>query len=926
LLPIQQWYFQLSPEAISHYNQSVLLGIDKNIPGSLLAAAFKQLSGHHDALRFVYRQVAGQWEQAYGTKDIVLEVEDLQSCNEASLKQTITDCANNWQRSLDITKGELVRAIWMQTPVFESHNRLLIVVHHLAMDGVSWRILLEDLQLLLNGWRQGQTVNLGKKTCSYRQWYEGLASYAQRRWLLSQSAYWERVVLNRSKLPVDIAYEGRSTAGDMHHITVKLEAGQTRLLLQEVPPVYHTEVNDLLLAALGTTLAEWCGQDNVIIGLEGHGRENSVTGFDSSRTIGWFTSMYAVMLNLEGATEATDIIKTVKEQLRQIPDKGIGYGVLKYINRLSTLQGNDPWEIVFNYLGQSDNIVSGHSILTGAGESAGIPISLLTPVTDKIQVNSRVTGKELVMRWSYSSRHFHADTIAQLANRYIHNLVQLIDHCVAVNKLPIGTPSDYGLTTALTYRELDDFLAAPIGGKQRKEVMETMCRLSGLQEGLLFHGLYDNNSGAYIDQTIAEIQELKVNCFIDTWNQLLQRHSILRTAFYHDIGRMPVQVVYRDVKMPVEILDYRHLNDQEQELQVRAFEQADLCKGLDLKTPPLMRLSLIQLKDDRYRMIWTHHHLITDGWSGPILMEEFLQVYDKLLLNEVLQETPEDRYEDYIRYIEKRDKEQEENYWRKYLQGLQQATLLPFIATGSDRTREVAAYQAAVLDIDEHITKQIRAYAKQFQITVNTIMQGVWAWLLHRYTGNANVVYGVTVSGRPEDLPETERRVGLYINTIPLHSVLNEEQDVVSWLQAMHQQQWQSREYQYTSLSAIQAWTGIKGELFDTMMLFQNYPVSRLISQRAWQLQIAHIQVQEQTTNYPLSIRIAETEKITIHFIYKEKLLEKSFVLQLSAHFRQVLYMIIQQPDAKVKQLNTDQEHELTVKKPEILKEDLFDL
>ncbi len=159
--------------------------------------------------------------------------------------------------------------------------------------------------------------------------------------------------------------------------------------------------------------------------------------------------------------------------------------------------------------------------------------------------------------------------------------MQLIDHCVAVSKLPaVCTPSDYGLTTALTHRELDDFMAAPIAGKQRKELMETMCRLSGLQEGLLFHGLYDNNSGAYIDQTIAEIKELQVTCFIETWNHLIQRHSILRSAFYHDIGRVPVQVVYRQVKMPVEILDYRYMNDEEQALRVQAFEQADLCKAI----------------------------------------------------------------------------------------------------------------------------------------------------------------------------------------------------------------------------------------------------------------------------------------------------------------------------------------------------------
>ncbi len=177
----------------------------------------------------------------------------------------------------------------MQTPAFETNNRLLIVVHHLAIDGVSWRILLEDLQLLLNGWNKGQTVDLGKKTSSYRQWYEGLTGYAQSKRLVSQAAYWEQIALNRCKLPVDKEYEERLSTADMEFISVKLDAGKTRLLLQEVSLVYHTDVNDLLLAALATSLAGYFSQPKVTIGLEGHGRENTLVGLDSSRTVGWFT-------------------------------------------------------------------------------------------------------------------------------------------------------------------------------------------------------------------------------------------------------------------------------------------------------------------------------------------------------------------------------------------------------------------------------------------------------------------------------------------------------------------------------------------------------------------------------------------------------------------------------------------------------------
>jgi amino acid adenylation domain-containing protein/non-ribosomal peptide synthase protein (TIGR01720 family) len=902
LLPVQQWYFEQQADAISHYNQSVLLGIDKNISAEVLSSAIKQLSVHHDALRFSYSQTAKDYEQWYGTKEATLQVEDMATCSAVSIRQTITSCADKWQRSLDITKGELVRAVLMQTPEFESHNRLLIVIHHLAVDGVSWRILLEDLKLLISQLQQDQPVNLGKKTSSYRQWYEGLANYAQRKSLLSQTLYWQQVAAANYLLPVDRSFEGILHPGDMQHVNVKLDARQTHLLLQEVPAIYHTEVNDLLLAALAATLAQWSRRYKVLIGLEGHGRENIAPGLDTSRTVGWFTAMYPVLLDIEGITDPTALIKTVKEQLRQIPGKGIGYGILKYINRVAALQGRDPWELIFNYLGQADNVVSGDSVLTATGESAGMPVGEQTKVPEKLQIDCIVKGGELVMRWSYSAKHYVAFTIEQVAKSYITQLAQLIAHCMTIDRAnTVYTPSDFGLTTALTYQELDHFLATPIGGKPRKEMVETMYRLSALQEGLLFHGLYDPQ--AYINQAIAEISNLDTTSFIKSWNCLLQRHSILRSSFHHDVCNIPVQVVYHTIEMPVEILDYRQLDDHEQALRLEEYQKADMLRGIDFEAAPLMRITLIQMKEDRYRMIWTLHHLILDGWSVSVLVGEFLQAYEASLAGKVLLCEEEDRFEDFIRFIEKRDKEQEEEYWKNYLQGLTQGTLLPFATTHTHRTRNVATYQEEVLKIDPDTTLQIQAFAQQHRITVNTIMQGVWAWLLHSYTGSDHVAFGITVSGRPETLPGMENRIGMYINTIPLHATWQQGQSVVEWLQTIQQQQWQSREYQYTSLSDIQTWTGLKGDLFDSQLAFQNYPLSKVVSSQKWQLQVEGMNVQEQTTNYPLSIRIAEEEKITIQFIYKNDVLDTAYVKKIKGHFHFVLQQIMANTTAGLEQI-----------------------
>ena len=347
--------------------------------------------------------------------------------------------------------------VWLHMPEREAANRLLIIIHHLAVDGVSWRILLEDLEQLLSGVMEGQQVSLGAKSSSYRQWHAAIAQYSHSQKLQAQKAYWENVVNSYQPLPEDKAYTKEVQVKDMRHYQVRLKAEQTRALLQEVAKVYHTEINDLLLSALSSALCSWSGADQVVIGLEGHGREAVSHEIDSSRTVGWFTSLYPVELPCN--THADKQIKGVKEALRGIPDKGLGYGVLKYLEKVKELQGKDPWDVLFNYLGQLDTAVSSGRWLSAAGEAGGKGISDEQAVLSKLSVNSYITGGELVVDWGYSSRHYDQETVIKLAEDYINHLTKLIAHCIAQGKTgAVPTPSDYGLGAEISYQELDSFL------------------------------------------------------------------------------------------------------------------------------------------------------------------------------------------------------------------------------------------------------------------------------------------------------------------------------------------------------------------------------------------------------------------------------------------------------------------------------------
>ncbi|MGY0034986.1 condensation domain-containing protein [Pedobacter sp. NJ-S-72] len=445
----------------------------------------------------------------------------------------------------------------------------------------------------------------------------------------------------------------------------------------------------------------------------------------------------------------------------------------------------------------------------------------------------------------------------------------------------------------ITVAELDEFLAQTVNGSPRKDQIEGLARLSGLQEGMLFHGLYDGQAGTYIQQFYCTLENLDENKFVKSWQNLISQHSILRSGFYHDVFSIPVQCIYKEAEMPVTRLDYGHLSSTEQENAIRDFEASDRLRGFDFTVLPLMRLCLIRLRDDYYHMIWSYIIIFfLDGWSLPIILEELLRAYESQVTETALTVLPHARYDDYIRYIYRKDKDLASSYWRKYMEGVSEGTLLSFISVAADRNKGKGVYKKEKLQLDSAFTAALMQFTHRNHITLNTLMQGVWAYLLHRYTGKSEVTYGVIVSGRPEDLPGVERGVGMYINTLPLHTAVDEDQSLTGWLQALQMNQLESREHQYTTLNEIQRLSEISGDIFDSLLVFENYPVSKVLNEQPWALRLENIGLHEHT-NYPFNIVILATDTIQIDFGYNSSLLAPEYAASISAHFEQVLQQFI---------------------------------
>lgn len=458
LTPIQRWFFEQELLDAHHWNQAILFKTSKFLNPALLEQALHHLLLHHDALRMRFRKQQAGLEQFIADADLNLPFvrEDISSLTKVEQVAAIEARATKLQASLDLANSPLVRMAFFD--LGNGTGRLLIIIHHLVIDGVSWRILLEDLQTVYQQLLRGETVALPAKTTSFKHWAEELVAYAQS---AAAEDYWLSERGKVAPLPRDYPQaKCINTVASSSVVSMVLGTDDTKALLQEVPATYHTQINDVLLAALVQTFTCWTGSDSLLLDLEGHGREEIIDGVDISRTVGWFTTVFPVLLQLPNSSHPEEVLKSVKEQLRRIPNKGIGYGLLRYLTDSDIarkLQKLPPAMVSFNYLGQLDQTGAESALLQLAQESIGSNYSPRDNRSYLIEIDASLFDGQLHVEWTYSQNVHHRDTIELLAQNFIQALQLLIAHCQTADGNNY-TPSDFP-DEDLSAEDLDTILA-----------------------------------------------------------------------------------------------------------------------------------------------------------------------------------------------------------------------------------------------------------------------------------------------------------------------------------------------------------------------------------------------------------------------------------------------------------------------------------
>ncbi|RZU53268.1 non-ribosomal peptide synthase protein (TIGR01720 family)/amino acid adenylation domain-containing protein [Krasilnikovia cinnamomea] len=899
--PIMHWLAERTTE-IRGFHQSMVVQVPAGATESLLTGALQVLLDHHDALRMqVVPASDGQGfdltvrEPGDVRADGCLARVDISGWTERARQVGEETAARAAVDRLAPESGVMLQAVWFTDG--PEAGRLLLVVNHMAVDGVSWRILMPDLRSAYEALARGEDPVLPPVGTSLRQWSERLVEEASAPRRVQEADYWSSLLPDRQPVigrrPID---PQRDRTRDLASVTVELPVDVSRVILTTAPATFRARINDVLLAALGLATAKWLGSRDetgpIVVDVEGHGREDILPGVDLSRTVGWFTTVFPVVLDL-AAADWTAVragepvvgraVRTVREKLRGLPDNGIGYGILRYLDgpARSRMPRGPQAAIGFNYLGRFGTpgnadwspASRGGEVLSGSFDPA-------TPVVHPLAVTAVTLdgedGPRILTECSFLPEVLTADEVREFTDAWSDALTGLAKH---VSQTGVGgcTPSDFPLVD-VTINDIERLEDAFPG-------LEAVLPLSPLQEGLLFHALYDENGrDVYTVQLTCTLTgDLEPERLRAAMNALIRRHGALRARFVHTGLARPVQVIAPAADgLPWDYQDVRSLDPGQREEHFSTICAAERATRFDTSREVMVRCVLVRTADEEHRLLVTSHHLIFDGWSSRIMVRDLLALYAANGTASAL--PPAAPYSDFLAWLHEQDHDAATAAWRTALAGLTGPTLVAGPRAAS------AATPADRIDLaltTEESARLIR-FARSCGLTLNTVFQGAWALLLSHLTGIDDVVFGATVAGRPPEVPRADEMVGLFINTLPVRARIDRSRPGNTFLTDLQDRQAELMEFSYVGLGQLQALSGL-ATLFDTIVVFENYPGGGTEQDDdSSTIRLSGLDGYD-VTDYALALVVMPGEHIDLRLDYRSDAVTKSLAASILHRLRHLL-------------------------------------
>ncbi|CQD13135.1 linear gramicidin synthetase subunit D [Mycobacterium lentiflavum] len=870
--PIIRW-LQETDGPVEQFNQTMVVQAPHGVTESDALVVLQALVDRHAMLRLrVDDDGAGGWS---------LWVPEVGAVDAGALLRSVdvlSDKALVDARSrLSPAAGVMLSALWV-----DSTSQLVLIVHHLAVDGVSWRILLEDLNI---GWAQhhsGQEVALPAPGTSFARWSSLLDQHARVPEVVARAEAWRQVAAVPAALPAAQPSDTFATAGQL---SVGLDVETTRMLLGEVPAAFHAGVQDILLIAFGLAWSEFLGTGAPIgVDVEGHGRhEELAADVDLSRTVGWFTTKYPVSLAVgelgwtkvvSGDTALGPVIKDAKEQLRGLPDP-LTYGLLRYLNPDVELDKSDP-VIGFNYLGR---LGAGATDLSGDLwqlsqddlPAAAAATAVAMPLAHTVELNAGTMdtdgGPQLQANWTWATSALDEAQVNRLSQLWFDALSGICEH---VRGGGGGlTPSDLA-PARMTQQQIDEL--------QQTEQIADVLPLTPLQQGLFFHASTAEDLGVSGDDLYAVQLDISITGAVDpdrlrdAVHTVVTRHPHLVARFSGDFDE-PLQILPAKPELTWQYLELDDGDVDGQVEQVSAAERAAVC---DLVDKPAFRAALLRTAQDQYRFVLTNHHIVLDGWSKPLLLQEIFAGYYGARLPAAVS------YRKFVTWLADQDRTAARAAWREVFDGFDTPTLV-----GPSQRMGLGQRGVEEFQVSAETTAALGELARSCRTTVSTVLQAAWAQLLMRMTGQPDVAFGTAVSGRPTDLPGAESIVGLMINTVPIRANINSASTIGDLLDQLQSSYTETLEHQYLGLNEIHRITG-HDQLFDTMFVYENYPIDTEALSGVQDLTITKFTNREYN-HYPLSVQAVPGHELGLRVEYDTDVFDKASIETLVERLRRVL-------------------------------------
>jgi amino acid adenylation domain-containing protein/non-ribosomal peptide synthase protein (TIGR01720 family) len=899
-LPMQRYLRELGGGS-DRFSMSLVVDLPAGIDHAALVATVTTVLDHHDVLRSRLSD-GGLEVPPPGTVDAAGLIRRV-PCDGGWDEQWRSLAAAELDRAagcLDPAGGVMTQWVWFDAGPARA-GRLLIVIHHHVMDGVSWRILLPDLAAAWDHVRAGRRPDLPVVGTSARRWAHALVEAARAPQWVAELPLWRSVLERPDPLlgsrPLDPKVD---LAATVRRTWVRLPASTTEALLTRVPAALGGGPNDVWLTALALAVAVWrrahgIDERSVLIRLEGHGREeDTAPGADLSRTVGWFTSMFPVRLDVGAVDLEQDLAagsvagaayEAVKAQLLAIPRKGIGHSLLRYLNEetAAELARYSSEQIAFNYLGRfggSDVPAGpGWTLAAGTEELLAAPDADM-PAMSTLEINAVVTdsadGPRLSAAFGAPTGLLAEADVRELADLWSAALHGLAEHASRPGD-GRSMPSDLPLVS-VRRSELESW-------ERRYPGLLEVWPLTALQSGLIFESLLAGTGfDAYHVQVVYHLHGPADPARMRAAAQaLLDRHANLRTAFVSDTAGDLVQLVLNGVEMPWRELDLRGLDEQGRATAFEDFLADDLDDRFDPAVAPLLRFTLVLTGPDRGELVLTAHHALLDGWSMGILMQELMRLYGSSGGTGAL--PPAAQYRDFLSWLSDQDTEASAAAWAAELDGVEEPTLIaPHAGPEVDRGR-IGQLRVPLPASAAHTLSR---RAAELGVTLNTVVQAAYALVLGALTRQRDVVFGATVSGRPPAVPGAESMIGLFINTVPVRVPLSPWNSLRAVLTDLQARQNAIRDHHHYSLAEIHQAAGMT-VLFDTVTVFESFTTDRGgLTDPTSGLAITGVRAAN-GTHYPLGVAASATPYLNLVVQYQEDLVDSGTAERIAAQLAEVL-------------------------------------